>query len=49
MVSKAVAKYMHVWHLKKHRLRHAAFLREESKTVLELLNSTFLLEYAGIG
>jgi TrmH family RNA methyltransferase len=44
MVSKAVAKYVHALHLKKYRLRHAAFLVEGGKSVKELLSSGLLTE-----
>jgi TrmH family RNA methyltransferase len=45
MVSKALAKYIRSLHQRKYRQRHAAFLVEGAKSVLELLGSGLEVEY----
>ncbi|MGI4762923.1 MAG: TrmH family RNA methyltransferase [Janthinobacterium lividum] len=45
MVSKALAKYIRSLHQRKYRQRHAAFLVEGAKSVLELLGSGLEIEY----
>lgn len=45
MVSKALAKYIRSLHQRKYRQRHAAFLVEGAKSVLELLASGLEIEY----
>jgi TrmH family RNA methyltransferase len=45
MVSKALAKYIRSLHQRKYRQRHAAFLVEGAKSVLELLGSALEIEH----
>jgi TrmH family RNA methyltransferase len=45
MVSKALAKYVRALHQRKYRQRHAAFLVEGAKSVLELLSSGLSIEH----
>ncbi|WP_151088606.1 TrmH family RNA methyltransferase [Hymenobacter baengnokdamensis] len=45
MVSKALAKYVRSLHQRKYRQRHAAFLVEGAKSVLELLGSGLVVEH----
>jgi TrmH family RNA methyltransferase len=45
MVSKALAKYVRALHQRKYRQRHAAFLVEGAKSVLELLGSGLVIEH----
>lgn len=45
MVSKALAKYIRSLHQRKYRQRHAAFLVEGAKSVLELLGSGLEIEH----
>ena len=45
MVSKALAKYIRSLHQRKYRQRHAAFLVEGAKSVLELLDSSLDIEH----
>ncbi len=45
MVSKALAKYIRSLHQRKYRQRHAAFLVEGAKSVLELLSSGLSIEH----
>ncbi|MGI4739739.1 MAG: TrmH family RNA methyltransferase [Janthinobacterium lividum] len=45
MVSKALAKYVRSLHQRKYRQRHAAFLVEGAKSVLELLGSGLEIEH----
>jgi TrmH family RNA methyltransferase len=45
MVSKALAKYIRSLHQRKYRQRHAAFLVEGAKSVLELLSSGLEVEH----
>ena len=45
MVSKALAKYVRSLHQRKYRQRHAAFLVEGAKSVLELLSSGLEVEH----
>ena len=45
MVSKALAKYIRALHQRKYRQRHAAFLVEGAKSVLELLGSGLRIEH----
>ena len=45
MVSKALAKYVRSLHQRKYRQRHAAFLVEGAKNVLELLGSGLRVEH----
>ena len=45
MVSKALAKYIRSLHQRKYRQRHAAFLVEGAKSVLELLSSGLEIEH----
>jgi TrmH family RNA methyltransferase len=45
MVSKALAKYIRALHQRKYRQRHAAFLVEGAKSVLELLGSGLGIEH----
>ncbi|WP_223649780.1 TrmH family RNA methyltransferase [Hymenobacter psoromatis] len=45
MVSKALAKYVRSLHQRKYRQRHAAFLVEGAKSVLELLTSSLEVEH----
>jgi TrmH family RNA methyltransferase len=45
MVSKALAKYIRSLHQRKYRQRHAAFLVEGAKSVLELLGAGLVIEH----
>ncbi|RZK52481.1 MAG: RNA methyltransferase, partial [Hymenobacter sp.] len=45
MVSKALAKYVRALQQRKYRQRHAAFLVEGAKSVLELLGSGLRIEH----